>query len=330
VSEGRTALVTGAQGFIGRSLTRHLSDRGWRVTAVDLAPPAGGAPAGVEIVTGDIRALDGWRESLRGAEVVIHLASAHLRVDLPESFYWESNVRSLRPLLEAARDAGVRHFVHTSSVGVHGSLAAVPGNEDSPFEPENLYERTKAGGEEAVRAFLAEAAPMGVTVVRPAWVYGPGDPRTERILSAVSRGRFIMFGRGHNQRHPVYIDDYLAGVERVLLQPQTYGRTYILAGPTAMPARELIRAAEAVTGGRVRLGVPLPLGYAAGLGVELAARLAGKSPPISRRTLAFFMNQNAFDIGRARRDFGFDPKVGIAEGFSRVWAAMNGRDRNSA
>jgi nucleoside-diphosphate-sugar epimerase len=64
--------------------------------------------------------------------------------------------------------------------------------------------------------------------------------------------------------------------------------------------------------------------------VELAARLAGKSPPISRRTLAFFMNQNAFDIGRARRDFGFDPKVGIAEGFSRVWAAMNGRDRNSA
>jgi nucleoside-diphosphate-sugar epimerase len=319
------ALVTGAQGFIGRSLVGHLSRQGWQVTAMDLARPTEPAPPGVTTVTADIRVPEQWRPLLREVEVVIHLASAHLQVDLPESVYWETNVASLLPLLSIAREAGVKHFVHTSSVGVHGSLEVVPGDEDAPLAPENLYERTKAAGEAEVRRFLPEAAPMGVTIVRPAWVYGPGDPRTERILGAVARGRFIMFGAGRNQRHPIYIDDYVAGVEHLLLQPRTFGHTYILAGPAYLTARELVRAAERVTGGKARLRVPLAVGYAAGLGAELAGRVAGVSPPISRRTLAFFINRNAFDTARARRDFGFDPSVNVEDGFQRVWSAMQQR-----
>jgi len=319
------AVVTGAQGFIGRSMVAHLSRQGWQVTAVDLAPPSEPPATGVTAVTADIRVPEQWRPALEGAEVIVHLASAHLQVDLPESAYWETNVKSLPPLLAAARTAGVRHFVHTSSVGVHGSLVSVPGNEDSPLAPENLYERTKAAGEAEVRRFLPEASPMGVTIVRPAWVYGPGDARTERILGAVARGRFIMFGSGRNQRHPIYIEDYVRGVERLLLQPQTFGHTYILAGPAYLTTRELVGAAERVTGGKARLRVPLALGYAAGLGAELASRVARVSPPISRRTLAFFINRNAFDTAQARRDFGFDPAIGVAEGFQRVWSTMQRR-----
>ena len=319
------AFVSGAQGFIGRSMVAHLSRQGWQVAAMDLARPAGDPPPGVTFLTSDLRTPELWRAALDGADVVIHLASAHLQVDLPESVYWETNVHSLRPLLEASLAAGVKHFVHTSSVGVHGSLATVPGDEQSLVAPESLYERTKAAGEVEVLRFLPDAAPMGVTIVRPAWVYGPGDARTERILSAVARGRFIMFGAGRNQRHPIHIDDYVGGVERLLFQPQTFGRTYILAGPAYLTARELIRAAEQVTQGKARLRVPLALGYAAGLGAELAGRMVGVSPPISRRTLAFFMNRNAFDTARARREFGFAPSIGVVEGFQRVWVAMRGR-----
>lgn len=317
-------LVTGAEGFVGRHLVGHLARTGHTVMAMDLTPPRDRVPQ-VTYVTGDIREPATWRGSLPGLDAVIHLASAHLQVGLPEAFYWSVNVESLGPLLTAARDAGVKHFVHTSSVGVHGSLERVPGDEDAPIRPENLYERTKAAGEEKVRAFMAEARGMGVTIVRPAWIYGPGDSRTEKILRAVARGRFVMFGPGDNYRHPIFIDDYLAAQDRLLLEPNAFGHTYILAGPRSLRGRELVAVAEEVTGGHVRLRVPLAVGYAAGLAAEAAGRLFRKAPPISRRTLAFFTNQNWFDVGRARIELGFTPTVSLEDGFRRTWTAMSER-----
>jgi nucleoside-diphosphate-sugar epimerase len=64
------------------------------------------------------------------------------------------------------------------------------------------------------------------------------------------------------------------------------------------------------------------VGYVASLGAEIACRVVGAAPPISRRTLAFFTNQNAFDTSRARREFGFAPSIGVVEGFQRVWQSM--------
>jgi nucleoside-diphosphate-sugar epimerase len=253
------------------------------------------------------------------------MASAHLQVGVPESAYWSVNVESLRPLLEAAKAAGIRHFIHTSSVGVHGSLVSIPGNEDASVAPENLYERTKAAGELKVHHFLPTAPPMGITIVRPAWIYGLGDVRTEKILKTIARGRFAVFGSGTNYRHPIHISDYLDGIDALLLKTQTYGKTYILAGPSYMTSRELLAAAEHTTGGKIRLRVPISVGYAVGLAAEALACLLRTSPPISRRTLAFFRNQNAFDTTRARKDFGFNPSVELDEGFSQVWKKLKAR-----
>jgi nucleoside-diphosphate-sugar epimerase len=317
-------VVTGGQGFVGRYVVAHQAARGHAVVAFDVAPPSERL-AGVTYLTGDIRDPRSYAPALAAADVVVHLASAHLQVGPPESFFWSVNVESLRPLLEAARDAGVKHFVHTSSVGVHGSLEQVPGNEDAPIRPENLYERTKAAGEEAVRQFLPDAGSMGVTIVRPAWIYGPGDARTEKILRAVGKGRFVMFGPGTNWRHPIHIDDYLAGMDALVLNRAAYGRTYILAGPEPVTARQLVAAAERVTGGRAPLRVPLAVGSAAGLAAEGVGKVLRMSPPISRRTLAFFTNQNWFDVSRARTELGFAPRIGLDDGFRRTWAAMQER-----
>ena len=164
---------------------------------------------------------------------------------------------------------------------------------------------------------------MGVTIVRPAWVYGPGDPRTERILP-------------RRRPKPIHSVRTAAGTIATRSTSTTTSRAWHgcccsrtpSRAPTSWPgrryltSRELIGAAERVTGGKTRLRVPLAMGYAAGLGAELACRVVGASPPISRRTLAFFTNQNAFDTTRARNEFGFAPSVDTVEGFQRVWRSM--------
>lgn len=311
------ALVTGAAGFIGRHAVPGLAEEGWEVTALDLHGPG---PAKGSFVEGDIRDTDTLRRHLSGMDAVVHLASAHLEVGRPESWYRSINVEALGPLLRAARDVGVRHFVHTSSVGVHGSLRVIPGDEDADFRPENLYERTKAEGEAVVRSFAqSEAGEMGVTIVRPAWVYGAGDHRTEKILRTVARGLFVFFGPGRNRRHPIHVRDCVRGVADLLLEPSTYGETYILAGPEYLSSAELIATAERVTGGRVRLRAPLAVGHLAGAACELAFAPLRRDPPMSRRTLSFFTNENAFDIARARRDFGFEPAIGFEAGLRQVW-----------
>jgi nucleoside-diphosphate-sugar epimerase len=323
-------VVTGAGGFVGRHLVPFLASRGMDVLALDVHPPAE-TPSGVRVAACDIRDLERVRGAFAGAQAVVHMASAHLQVGLPESEYRSVNVDPLTGLVRAASEAGVRHFVHTSSVGVHGSLASVPGDEESPFRPENVYERTKAAGEaEVKRAIAAGTGATGVTIVRPAWIYGPGDARTEKILRSVSSGTFALFGSGANYRHPIYVSDYLDGVAGLLLNQGTYGGTYILAGPRYLRTRELLATAETVTGGRIRLRVPLAVGWLAGLTAEAAFRPFGGSPPISRRTLAFFSNQNAFDTGRARRDFGFEPSVELEDGLARTWRAMRNGGRPAA
>ncbi len=303
-------------------MVRFFQQKGIAVVGIDSRVNAEFALEGVAQLKCDIRNVEEYRSALDGAEVLIHMASMHLQVGVSESTYWSVNVSSLPDLLKAAQEAGIRHFIHTSSVGVHGSLTQIPGDEESFICPENLYEKTKAAGEKEVQSFWQKSHPMGVTIVRPAWIYGIGDDRTERILRSVHRGVFVMFGNGRNHRHPIYITDYLEGIHQMMLQPQTFRRTYILAGPEFMVARKLLRTAENVTGGKIRLRVPMSVAYLASLLVEVALRPLGISPPVSRRTLAFFRNQNAFDTKRARIDFGFHPEVPIEEGFSKVWSGM--------
>ncbi len=323
-------VVTGSQGFVGRHLVPFLSGRGADVVGLDVHA-AHPAPAGSAFVACDVRDLEAVRAAFEGADAVIHLASAHLQVGIPDATYWAVNVHALPGLLRAAADAGVRHFVHTSSVGVHGSLEVIPGDENAPLRPENVYERTKAAGEAEVQRAPETASTMGLTIVRPAWIYGPGDARTEKLLRSVAAGTFVLFGSGGNYRHPIYVSDYLQGVEKLLLNETTFGRTYILAGPRYLTTRELLRGAEKVTGGRVRARAPLALGYAAGLAAEAACGLLRSSPPMSRRTLAFFTNHNAFDTARARRDFGFAPTVEGEEGLARTWGSMRtGRQLEAA
>lgn len=313
----RRAVVTGAGGFIGYNLANALVNAGWAVAGLDLHYPtaagAGRKPR-FEAYTADFRDTAALRPTLQGAEVLFHLAAAHLNVSLPDSEYWDVNVRSLPALLRAAQEAGVRRVVHVSSVGVYGNLRQWPANEESPKHPQSIYGTTKLEGETLALRTARELG-LELTAIRPAWVYGPGCPRTAKLYRTLRKGRFAMIGRGDNLRHPVFIDDLVAAMMVAADHEAAPGQVFLVAGPDTVTSRQLVEAFSQVLATPLPgVRVPYALGYLAALAAEAVFAPLRRQPPISRRSLEFFNTNNAFDTGKARRMLGFEPRVTFVEG----------------
>lgn len=315
---GSRVLVTGAAGFIGQHCLRYLAARGWQVTAIDVHEPQAPVPAGVQFRLVDLCDRAQLAQVLASQEVVINLASVHLDVSASDEKFESVNVRAVGQLVELCAAARVRRLVHVSSVGVYGHVANPPAAEDAPLAPVNTYERTKRAGEEAARKAAAQYG-VDMVIVRPSWVYGAGCPRTEKLVGALRRGRFFYIGPARNLRHPVYIDDFLDGVLLAAnAGPEASGKTFNLAGPMWLPLDKMVNTfAEAIGARPPHLRIPRWLGLSLGWAAELAGATLKIDPPISRRTLAFFENDNAFDISSARRLLKFDPQTDLMSGVRR-------------
>jgi len=313
--------ITGAGGFIGSHLVDSQIEKGNIVRAVDLDITRLAhvvEQANLETIRADITNDKQMRELLTGMEVVYHLASAHLDVSLSGEHYRSVNVGATLALLQAAQQAGVKRFVHCSSVGVIGDVANPPADETSTCHPTNIYERTKLEGEEAALEFSRQTG-FPVVVARPAWVYGPRCPRTEKLLRTISKGRFLIFGDGKNMRHPIYISDAVSGLELCAETENISGEIYILAGHTPVQVIDLIGVISQELGVQApKIHLPLVLGRLGGVSLELGYKLLGRQPPFSRRSLDFFMKHNAYDIRKAQRKLGFHPQVELRTGIQKT------------
>ena len=317
-------LVTGAGGFIGHNLCDYLIDQGHEIIGVDLHYPWGTVKrprSAFHPIVSDFRDWDRMKEWLSGVEIVIHLASAHLQIILDEKEYWDINVHSLRPLLELAMRSGVQRFVHVSSVGVYGNLKRLPANEETPCEPQSIYGETKLAGEIEISKFSEETG-FPTVILRPAWVYGPYCPRTLKIYRALRKGRFIMIGNGENLRHPIYISDMLEAFRLAMEADSAVGELFIIAGQRPITTNELVESFCRVLNVPIpKIRIPYVFGATMARGIESVFRLAKIEPPISRRSLEFFNTNNAFDISKARKLLGFEPKFSFEEGLreSQEW-----------
>jgi nucleoside-diphosphate-sugar epimerase len=315
-------LVTGGGGFIGSHLVEDQLHRGRKVSSLDLQhsflQPWSGHPY-LQLIHGDIRDTALLRQALDGVDVVFHLASAHLSLTTSEEDYWAINVKATEELVRLCQRAGVKRFIHCSSVGVHGEIATPPADEDSPCRPDLLYEKTKLAGEQAIARFSRETA-YPIAIVRPVWVYGPRCPRTAKLFRAIRKGRFIMVGAGQTWRHCVYISDLLEGLNLCAERDEAIGETFIIGDDAAVTVQQLV--AEIATVMSVpppRIRLPLALMVPVCIGAETVFTLMGKEPPLSRRSLKFFTNNTSFDVTKAKALLQFAPQVTLREGLRRTY-----------
>ena len=319
-------LITGGAGFIGSHLVDSQIARGHQVRTVDLHVEQLAHTAGhpnLEVVEGDITDPNLVKRLLQGIDVIYHLASAHLDVTLSDDYYRVVNVDATVNLLEAARAAGVSRVVHCSSVGVIGDVKNPPANETTPCNPSNVYEQTKLAGEQAALRFAQERG-LPVAVVRPAWVYGPRCPRTQKLFRTIRKGHFVMFGNGRTLRHPVYVSDAVRGLELCGVADGVSGEVYIIAGAEPVTIEMLVRTIAEILGvNPPTLRLPVALGKVVGYTLPLAFKPLGRQPPFSRRSVDFFLKDNAYDISKAKNELGFRPDVDLCTGLVETWCWLN-------
>ena len=319
-----TALVTGATGFTGGHLARHLLHIGERV-AVLVRPSSAARAADLERAGAEVRVADladaaAVAAAVRGCDVVYHIAATYREAGQGDAAYTRVNVDGTRHVLQGALAAGARRVVHCSTGGVHGHIEHPPANESAPYAPGDVYQRTKLEAERLATAFGSEHT-LEVVIARPIGIYGPGDRRFLKMFRGIARGRFPMLGSGDVFYHLTYIDDLVRGFTLCAHVPAAAGRTYILAGPEYTTLNELVRLIAAEFKVRPpRLHLPVWPVWIAGALCELVCVPFGIEPPLFRRRVDFYRKSRAFDTTRACEELGYNPTVDLRTGIHRTAA----------
>lgn len=287
-----TILVTGANGFVGRPLCRRLVELGHGVAGA--VRPNARLPDGVEPrkVAGLSPTTD-WGAALAGTEAVVHLAARvhvmHDRSHDPLAEFCAANVAGTLRLAEQAATAGVRHLVFMSSIKANGEETfGVPFGPDgaAPVDP---YGISKLEAEQGL-AMIAARTGLGVTVLRPPLIYGPGVKGNFRsLIDIIDRGIPLPLACVANRRSLIGIGNLVDAVRASLGTPPAAGslRVFTLCDAETVSTAHLIRRLAAALGRPARL-LPIPVAL-----LRLAGRLTGKSATIQRLTASLDVDLEA-------------------------------------
>jgi nucleoside-diphosphate-sugar epimerase len=316
-----TVALTGATGFAGGALARTLVHRGYRVRALTRRPTSAYQDlVGVEWIHGEITDPAALDTLVAGADTCFHVAAKY-RIEGSAAEFLQINRDSTALLLQSAKAAGVRRFIYCSTIGVHGDLAETPGDENAPFNPRDPYQQSKVLAEELCRKAIADRGNPEIVIVRPCGIYGPGDMRMLKMFTMLQHGRFVFIGPAQSHFHPVYIDDLVEGLILAMTRAEARSQTFILGAAEHLPLRDYVAKAARVLGVRMKIHtIPYGLAKVAAFACELACAPFRIPPPLHRRRLTFFKHNRAFKIDKARRLLGYEPRVGLEEGFRRTVA----------
>jgi nucleoside-diphosphate-sugar epimerase len=313
-------LITGGTGFIGSRLALKCAVAGDQVTVLGQEnTPAEAAnkkvveTKGAKVILASVTDPK-LSDLLKGFDIVFHLAAAQHEMNVPDQRFWDVNVKGTKNILEASFKAGVRRFVHGSTIGVYGAALDGMLHENSATKPDNIYGITKLEGEKAVLSFREK---VPVTVVRISETYGPGDHRLLKLFKAIEKKAFFMIGKGTNSHHLIYIDDLCEALLKAAFAPKAEGETFVLAGRDVVTTNEMVSIIAAKLGTDTwRFHAPLYPFIALATVLEKTLRPLNVQPPLHRRRLDFFKKSFAFSQDKTRNVIGFNPRVSFSEGIS--------------
>lgn len=307
--------VTGASGFIGKRLCKHLLACGHETIAMVRSEPqaADAYPEGLSFRTGDVRDSDSLAKVFEGCDAVMHLAALFNHPELTAQDYYDVNVQGVENVLNAAKLANVGRVIHCSTVGV-ASEGPMPYTEKTAYAPPewDKYETSKCAGEKlAIQYHKDHNYP--VVVIRPAQVYGPGDEGKIKFYRMVKKG--VIVNAGKTLKHLIYVDDLCSAFEKAVHIDSGFGEPLIIASPEATPLKELIKiVAATINVPEPKITLPATPITLASWAIEIIFNAMNKKPPVFRRSMNFFTKSVQFDSPRAKEVLGFSAAISTEEG----------------
>jgi nucleoside-diphosphate-sugar epimerase len=292
----RRIAVTGARGFIGSHLVRHLEDRGDSVVPLVVRAPCDRTPL---------------VKACAGAEAIVHLGGVVSSVR--EADFVNGNVESARAVASIAHSIGA-HLIHISSLAAAGPAPATwPRGEDDPPSPMTTYGRTKLEGERLVAA----TPRLRWTILRPGVVYGPRDRGLLPLFRYARRGFLPLVGRPGAAYTFIHVDDIVRAIAATIDRAPEH-ETIFVGHPKPVGARELLEQVRSATGGRARIvRVPAGVLFAAALGGEAGGRLLHRPMAMNRRRYAEVMSEGfVCRVDRLRDRLGIVARTSLDEGIA--------------
>lgn len=324
-------VVTGANGFIGSWLIKELL--GNTDNMVFALVRAGSGQSSLQknprlrVIEVDYKEKDAVKDVLYGKDVLIHLIGQMGGHGVPEAVYWNVNVELTKEILRICNETGIRQFIFCSTPGVQGFGHRLA-EEETEYAPRNAYEKTKVCAEEFITRFCGDHTEIKYTIIRPDFVYGPGDVRRVKMYRSIKKKKFVLTTNGKSYLHPTYITDIVQGFIKTIGNENAYNQVFNLSAAQDVTSLEFMKTiAECVDSKLLHINIGYRLSeMAAGLVEWTYEKLLHKEPFVSKNKIDFLALDHSTSSKKAQKMIGYAPQVSLREGMRQTieWCRENG------
>ncbi|MFZ4263462.1 NAD-dependent epimerase/dehydratase family protein [Sphingobacterium sp. HJSM2_6] len=308
--------LIGGSGFVGSRFIRAFKDKGtYNLKNIDKVPSLDFNELTVIANVLDKNAL---KEKLAGTDLVIMLAAEHRDDVTPTSLYYDVNVTGMKNVLEVMNELGIKRIVFTSSVAIYGMDKGNP-TEEFEASPFNHYGISKWKAEQVLADWYKEHPDWNINIIRPTVIFGEGNRgNVYNLLKQISSGRFMMIGKGTNEKSMSYVGNIVAFMNFLIEKNSEGYHIYNYSDTPDLSTNDLVFYTGKILNKEIpKIHIPYWLGMFGGYGFDLLAFVTGKKLPISSIRVRKFCANTKYD-SRKSKTAGFNPPYTLEEGLKNM------------
>ncbi|HFK5507375.1 UDP-N-acetylglucosamine 4-epimerase [Elizabethkingia anophelis] len=308
--------VIGGSGFVGTSLIDMLVSTG-QYNLLNIDKNVSEKFPDITVI-GNVMDKGTLISQLQGTDIVVLLAAEHRDDVTPVSLYYDVNVEGMRNTLEAMETNNVKRIIFTSSVAIYGLDKNNP-NESFPAEPFNHYGKSKWYAEQLLQEWYKKHTDWNINIIRPTVIFGEGNRgNVYNLLNQIANGKFMMIGKGNNQKSMSYIRNVIAFIKFLIEEKKLGYNIYNYVDKPDFTTNDLVHHTSEVLNKNIpTTHIPYWLGMLGGYGFDILAWISRKKLNISSVRVRKFCAVTQYDSTKAMTS-GFLPPYTMEEGLKNM------------